>query len=321
MTIMQFKGIKEAPKSVSSQMDTLLITPDLIETWVIPPFQRPLKVNAKVRAIAEDLKHNGGVVSGILTLGRIRGEKTTYLMDGQHRVEAGKQSCLKEMIADVRVCTFDSLAEMGAEYVKLNSAIVRMNPDDMLRGMEGVLPVLHNIRDRCPFVGYDNVRRNPDTPLLSMSSACRTWMGTKTETPKLSTSSALEIVSSMTIKDGDEMSKFLGIAHIAWGNDAQHYRLWTSLNLCLSMWLWRRLVLDTERSGSKRYVVVTAEQFKKCLMRLSANGNYIDWLVGRPMNDRNRSPGFSRIKTMFVESLRQDGPEKIKLPSPAWAAE
>lgn len=31
MTIVQFKGIKEAPKSVSSQMDTLLITPDLIE--------------------------------------------------------------------------------------------------------------------------------------------------------------------------------------------------------------------------------------------------------------------------------------------------
>jgi hypothetical protein len=37
-------------------METLIITPDQVNAWRIPPFQRPIKVNAKVQEIAEEMK-------------------------------------------------------------------------------------------------------------------------------------------------------------------------------------------------------------------------------------------------------------------------
>ena len=41
-------------------MDTLEIEPEDLSAWRIPPFQRPLRTNAKVMAMAEGLKANGG---------------------------------------------------------------------------------------------------------------------------------------------------------------------------------------------------------------------------------------------------------------------
>jgi hypothetical protein len=37
--------------------------------WKLPAFQRPLRVNAKVLALVEEIRTEGGVIPGILTLG------------------------------------------------------------------------------------------------------------------------------------------------------------------------------------------------------------------------------------------------------------
>jgi hypothetical protein len=125
------------------------------------------------------------------------------------------------------------------------------------------------------------------------------------------------MVDSLEANDIGQLITFLQTAEAAWGRDPEHYRLWGNLNLTMCMWLWRRLVLDTER-GTLRRVVLTAAQFKKCLMRVSATGDYIDWLQGRNMSDRDRSPCYRRLSGIFVQSIKDDGVDKPLMPKPAW---
>lgn len=81
-TLQLVKGLTPAPKAVRSQMDTIEITQPLADSWLLPPFQRPLKVNQKVLDLAE-LLNQTGVMPGVITLGHIG--KDVYLVDGQHR--------------------------------------------------------------------------------------------------------------------------------------------------------------------------------------------------------------------------------------------
>lgn len=50
--ILPIKGTREAPKSVRSKMETIIFSQKEIDGWRVPPFQRPLRVNEKVRAAA-----------------------------------------------------------------------------------------------------------------------------------------------------------------------------------------------------------------------------------------------------------------------------
>ena len=128
--------IRRAPTDQRSRSDTLVVTQAVLKSWKLPPFQRPLRENEKVRALVEELKSNGGVLPGVLTLGHLSKDRSTYIVDGQHRLHAFELSELKEVYADVRIIDFDSVDEMGEEFVKLNSSLVRMRPDDVLRGLE-----------------------------------------------------------------------------------------------------------------------------------------------------------------------------------------
>lgn len=322
-TVIPFKDAREAPKAVRSAMETLIITPGQVNQWRIPPFQRPVRVNAKVLAMAEELKQNGVEITGILTLGKIGKDDTIYVIDGQHRLEAFKLSEMKEIIVDVRVCHFDTMAEAADEFTRLNTALVRMRPDDVLRGLEMSLPSLQAIRKGCDFVGYDQIRRNTNAPIVSMSAALRCWNASQYETPATSNSGlgAASMAQALDVMSAQNLVVFLLTAHSAWGRDPDYYRLWGNLNLSLCMWLWRRLVLDKDRIG-KRYVALSPAQFKKCLMSLSADSNYLDWLVGRNMSDRDRSPCYARLKTIFVARLAAEATNKKTpvLPAPAWAS-
>ncbi len=317
--VVMMKGTKHAPKASRSKMDTLILTPKIIDAWEAPPFQRPLKMNEKVKTIAQELKQNGGVIDGILTLGTIEGDATLYLLDGQHRVAAFRISELAECIADVRICAFAHLGEMGDEFVKLNSAIVRMTPDDVLRGMEGTIPIIHNIREACPFVGYHGIRRGTAGPILSMSAAIRSWTGAVTETPRQRTTSAVALSREVTVADAQDLIRFLNLARSAWGDEPQNYRLWTALNLIMCMWLYRKLVVDKNR-GMRKYVVLNADIFRKCLMSVAADSHYVDWLVGRSMTERNRAPCYGHLRNIFVKRLRIElHDQKPMMPQLAWA--
>jgi hypothetical protein len=83
------------------------------------------------------------------------------------------------------------------------------------------------------------------------------------------------------------------------------------------MWLWRNTVLA---GYSQKSVRLTAGQFGKCLMALSADGPYLDWLVGRLLSERDRSPCFARLRAIFVRRIEADRPGvKILMPGPTWA--
>lgn len=313
---MNIVPMKKAPIAVRSRMDTLILTPMVVSSWHHPPFQRPLKVNAKVRCLSEMLPTNGGVIDGVLTLGELN--KKTYLLDGQHRVKAFEMSGLKEAYADVRICLFDTLADMGEEYVKLNSALVRMDPDDILRGLESSVEAIRLIKERCAFVGYGQVRRGGSTPVVSMSVVIRTWAGSRTSIPTRASGAALDMARETTLDEAVQLVQFLHLCKNAWGSDSEYYRLWGALNLTMCAWLYRRMVL--ERDSSKKATNLNSQQFQRCLMSL-AEENYIDWLVGRKMSDTDRSPAYTRIRSIFASRIRSENiTDKPRLPQPEWAS-
>ncbi len=213
------------------------------------------------------------------------------------------------------------MADMGSEFVNLNSSLVRMRPDDVLRGLEESTPALRMIRDRCTFVGYDMIRRGPTSAMLSMSTALRVWEGSLQPTPVALSKSAVNLAVEISEESVAKLSVFLALAYEAWGMDEGAKRLWSSLNLSLCMWLWRRLVDDTVRT-TNRYIVMRNEQFKKCMMSLAADAAYNDWLLGRALGDRDRPPAYARVKQIIMRRLLEDKvspTKKITFPSPTWA--
>lgn len=321
--VVQIQSKRSATSPRRSRMDTVIVEMRTLAGWKIPSFQRQLRVNEKVREIASQIQADGGVIPGIVTIGVIKAGRDAgeYLVDGQHRVEAFRLSECREAIADVRYVEFESMAEMGNEFVNLNSSLVRMRPDDVLRGLEESTPVLRKIRDRCQFVGYDMIRRSPTTAMLSMSTALRLWEGSVPQAPIAVSKSAVNLAVELSEESAAKMTVFLGIVYEAWGMDEGAKRLWSSLNLSLCMWLWRRLVDDTTRRTS-RYVVLRNEQFKRCMMSLAADASYNDWLFGRALGDRDRPPAYLRIKQIIVRRLLEDKfspTKKILLPHPTWA--
>jgi hypothetical protein len=320
-TVVPFRTGREAPKAERSAMETRIFSSAEIGNWRVPPFQRPVRINAKVAALSEEIAHDGGVIPGVITLGKLKGDTAVYVVDGQHRIESFRITALPECIGDFRLCEFDSMAEMAEEFVRLNSALVRMRPDDVLRGLEASVKALRKIRSECRFVGYDQIRRGTTSPILGMSLTLRAWNGSIAETPNTTYNnlSATQIAETLTDDATEDLIQFLTVAHAAWGRDNEYARLWGSLNMGLCMWLWRRLVKDTDRSGSRRFVRLTVKQFGSCLMALSADGHYLEWLQGRQLNDRDRAPAYNRIKKIWAARLKDDLREKISFPQPGWS--
>lgn len=323
-------GAKAAPKAVASAMDTLIVPRVAMEKWVVPPFQRDLRINSKCRELAPAIEKSGEI-PGVITLGYIRGAAhTRYILDGQHRRGSAFLTNRDEFLVEVRLCAYDNMAQMGKEYAILNSKLVQHKPDDYLRGLEGSTPVLKAIREHCPFVGYGNIRRGKSAPIVSMSVVIRAWAASSADTPANYTQGpAQNIASQMTEPEAAMLIRFLTIAKQAWGMDTEYTRLWGSLNLTLCMWLFRRMITDYSReyfqSGNKRSITVGIEAFKKCLMALSADTDYLDWLVGRTLSEPNRAPCYGRVKRIFTSRLTSDLRDslrgtKVRLPSPEWAA-
>lgn len=324
-SVISIKGVHEAPKSSQNKMETKILSVEEITAWKLPPCQRPVRVNPRVLAAVEKLKVTEQI-EGVITLGQIKGDAaSTYIIDGQHRLEAFKISGLTEVIADIRLLRLDSMAEVEEEFDILNSPLVPMKPDDKLRAKLLRTPAIAAICNSCDFVGFDQVRRNSNSPILSMSVVIRCWAGSAGETPAANAAgqSASTIAENMDAGNIQSLISFLLTAHAAWGRDAEYRRLWGQLNITVCMWLWRRLVMDRNRVGGKRHVVLTVAEFKQCLMALSADTDYVQWLVGRNLTERDRSPCWARIKSNFVRRLTdlyQGDRKKAVLPAPAWAS-
>lgn len=308
--------VTRAQKTTRTKLDTILISPDIVKGWKNPPFQRPLTVNNKVKELAGKIRLDDGVIPGVLTLGAVG--KEVFLLDGQHRREAFIISECQEGFADVRYHFFDDIAEMGQEFVDVNTPLVRLRPDDILRGLESSSAALTLLRESCSFIGYDNIRRGTRAPILSMSAAIRTWRASSTEVPTSSVpGSAQHIAVTLTTDDAEACAVFMNLCNKAWGRDIEYANLWKSLNLTISAWLYRRLVVTP---WSPRVPKLTRELYGKAMQSLSADTAYLEWLVGRQLSERDRSPAFNRMKKIIAKRLELELGKKILLPQPAWVA-
>lgn len=303
-----------AERATQTTLDTIEITTHLINSWKSPPFQRELRASSRVLCLGAEIAKSG-VLPGIITLGVL--DSRVYIVDGQHRLHAFILSAAPLAYADVRVHYFTSMADMASEYVALNSALVRLRPDDILKGLEQSNAQLQKIRAKCPYIGYDVVRRgSANSPVLSMSVVIKVWVGARGDVPALQ-HSAITSLDQLTSDETDALIDFLQVCFEAWHRDHEYARLWGSLNLILCAWLWRRVVAADGKAG--RATKLTRDQFKRGLLSLSASADYLDWLVGRNPNERDRSPGYVRIRTIFASRYLADVGTKLVLPAPPWA--
>lgn len=301
--------------SKKKRVDTIILDRGALKILKRPAFQREVKVNTKVRELAEEIAQTG-VFPGILTVGLFDAKQ--WVIDGQHRIEAYLLSEREEVYADVHYYECASLREMAEIYTELNQSLVRFGPDDILRAAEEGSAALKLIRQKCPFVGYGQVRRGESSPLLSMSATLRCWHASLAEVPSSSGLRAADLATSLTVDSAERLCQFLVMGVKAWGRDAQYVRLWGALNLSLCMWLFNRTVFSEKRTA--RTTQITAEQFRVGLMALSANSVYLDYLVGRQLNDDHRSAAYDRIKTLIVRRLQPEIEKKLIMPQPAWAS-
>jgi hypothetical protein len=317
--IMPFAKPKiDAPAFEKTKMETTLLTMEEMDSWTLPPFQREEIQTKKVIEFAEGLKENGGIIGGVLHLGRLRADptQTTYLVDGQQRRSACRLSERAEFIGDVSQKLYDSMVDMAEEFKRLNSRLVPLKPDDLLRACEVTHKALQELRAACPFVGYGSIRRHERSPVLSMSSALKSWFASGLATPQQN-AQAINLLDQFTDTQCQLLTVFLLAAHSAWGNDRQYARLWGNPNLTMCMYLYRKLMLEP----SNRRAAVPPEMFRKCLMSVSANGSYYDWLQGRHLHERDRSPCYKRLRSIFAERLTQEyNGKQFRMPSPDWAS-
>lgn len=306
-----------AEKKTSTTVDTIVVTPALARGWKIPPFQRELKDSKKVLEVMEEIRREQ-IIPGIIAIGILRSAPSShYLVDGQHRRYAFILAEIPEAFVDVRYIHADTMAELADEFRKLNGSISKMTSDDSLRAIEESNKSLQLIRKNFAHVGYSNIRRGPKAPVISMSAVLRCWQGSVPEAPTTGGASVTNIADNLSLEEAEELVKFLELAFTAWGNDSAYHRLWGNLNLTLCMWLYRRVVITAYSANIKK---ISRDQFKKCLMSLSADSEYCSWLVGRNFGEKDRSPTYVRIKGMFAKRLEQDTGDKMRLPAPTWSA-
>lgn len=301
-----------AERETRTTLDCIVVTPGIVRSWKLPGFQRELRVNAKVMEVVE-LIQSTQIIPGVLTLGVLN--KQIYLIDGQHRREAFLLSGEDEAFVDVRYAHFDSMAEMSEEFVRVNTPLVGMKPDDVLRGHEDSNENLRRIRRECPWIGYGNIRRSPTSPIVSMSAALRCWFGSAPEVPSFGGLSALRLVEIITPDETTVMLGFMRATMTAWGREADCQRLWLNLNLTICMWMYRRLVITPYSSNIRR---MESDMFTKCLMTVGASNEHHSWLLGRQMRERDRGPTYQRLKSMSAQRVEAETGIKPRLPQPSW---
>jgi hypothetical protein len=307
----------EAERATQTTLDTIEINKKMAASWKSPPFQRELRMVPKVVTLGEEIRVTG-VIPGVLTLGVL--DEEVYVVDGQHRLGAFLATDLISVYADVRTHHFRTMGAMANEYVLLNSQLVRLRPDDILKGLEQSNVHLREIRTKCPFVGYDSIRRNgKNSPVLSMSTVLRVWWASAREVPSFGGTGAVMVAGLLDNEETAKLLQFLNICFNAWRRDSEYRTLWGSLNLILCAWLYRRVLVDAPGNSLSRSTRLTLEQFRASLQALSAESEYMEYLVGRRVSDHDRAPAYNRIKGIFARRYMADTKQRLLLPGPTWA--
>ncbi len=334
-------GVTSLPRSIPKAdrpiAETKLITPNEILLWANrPDFQRPLNINTDVIDAARAMmveaagdKDRMCTIVGTIEFGRFEG--VDYLLDGQHRIfgafalasgvkkldgnaalatEGGVQPLVA--LADTKITAFYSMAEMGEYFVKLNKKLAPLKPDDLLRGREGNNPHLRAIREACPFIGYEKNRYTKETIMLSMSAAIRTWFGSGAVP-----AGGPNADRAAMLLNEDQAEAIIGFfkacEKAGWVNSQPGTeRLWSSLNLGIHMWIWRKMVLNADSRGARGgYTALTPSQYAEC-MKDCLDPAYTKFLYSRSLRYQDRVPTYNYIQDLFLNG----GLERCKIAGP-----
>ena len=301
-----------AEKDFCTTTGVEVVTPEWVKELKKHPFQRPITENKKLLEIAEKIKTTEEI-PGTIQIAVF--DKNMYKLDGQHRLHAFMISGVKEALAVIIYKHFDEESKMGIEYINIQGQIVRTRPDDILRAFEESSEPLQLIRKKCSFVGYDNIRRGgKGSPILGMSVLLRCWSGSTADTPISATGSAYHTAQALSLESAENCANFLLLAEKAWGSDPEYARLWTSLNLTLCMWIYQRTIVHPKLDKLR----LKPDLFRIGISALSANSDYLDWLIGRTLSERHRAPAYGRIKTLIGKRLAAETGKRSMLPSAEW---
>lgn len=306
-----------AEKTTRTTTDTILFTAESIKKWKRPSFQRDIKRTVKFDELVSLFKTNGGVFPGVLTLGILDGDSSgdLYKIDGNHRCEAFEESGTREGVADVRYFR-GTMEDFAEEWVRLNGQISATRPDDLLRAAATNNPKIGKLRSACRVIGFGVVKKRGRIG-ISMSSTLRAWNNAGHATPasRGKAASAILIIRDMSDSDLDSLIALINACESAWGRDPEYAALWGQMNLTMVMWIYNRIVARDPDSPKLKRLPMTI--FEKCLMSLSADAKYVEWLRGRN-GGVHRSPCYVRVKEMFVRRIREETGLRANLPTPEW---
>lgn len=344
-TLIKMPGVHALPNFVDKNdrevMQTVFVDAEILAEWKRPKLQRPLQLSRKVYELAEAMQLEAAKdpdeawcrIPGVITLGKVleKDYKGTYLLDGQHRIDGAlKLACgpilvpggvsVRQALTNAREKTFDTFAEMGTEFANLNSQLVATKPDDILRALSEMNPHLADIEKACPFIGYDRTGKHKETVLLSMSAALRTWFGSGGLVP----ASGPPARDTIKYCDDTQTAKIIDFysacAEAGWALPTLQ-RLWSTLNLSINMWLWRRVVLGESVQrfhGGQAPLVLERKQYVECMREVASTKAYIEWLGGRSLRYQDRQPCYGRLKDMFTERLAKLGRTSPRFPMAEW---
>lgn len=322
---------RSVPKAARPTSEARIFTPSDVTHMIThnrPEFQRPLNLNPDVIEAARDMmreahgdKERMCTIEGTIEFGRYKG--VDYLLDGQHRLfgayalaagikklegttelvtEDGSQPLFA--LANVMITPYESMAEMADAFVKLNKKLAPLKPDDLLRGRESSNAYLREIREECPFIGYEKNRFTKATTMISMSAAIRTWFGsgaTPSSGPNADRAAALldEVQTERIV------AFFRACAAAGWVNtDRMNERLWGTLNIGINMWLFRKFVYGTANKikGTRGATALSASQYAECMKDLR-NPDYFKFLGSRSLRFQDRRPTYDYVKELFEGGL------------------
>lgn len=291
--------------------------------WVSPPFQRRLILNRKVKAIATTMRATEEI-PGVIVLGVLGG--VVYLVDGQHRRQAFKDSGASQGVATVVTFEYADMAEMSSHYRELNSKISFGSPDDTLKAMAFSNDSIKEIKARCPFIGYgtrNRVGANAEN-FVSMAAFTNAWNTAGFDALKSSFGSAISFMGSVSTGEAVDIAEAANAMHRAWGVGKEMSSLWKKLNVVCCLWFWRRSVLgwsgSSKANGSwkRSNQRVPAKDFERGFMSLSANGTYLDWLVGRSNMGKDSQECARRVKLIILDRIESDTGTRPPLPTSSW---
>lgn len=301
-------------KTTRTRTDTISFTVEDIDKWKRPLFQREVKHTARFKDCAELIRTNDGVIPGMVTLGIENGTNDIYKVDGNHRTEAAKATGLGLFYADVRY-VYGTMEDFAEEYSRLNEQISATRPDDRLRAAAVINPRINRLIATCKVVGF-KAGKKPKLK-ISMSSVLRAWNNASRGTPATRgrAAAATDIIKAMSDADFQHLTNLLGHCERAWGRDEEYSNLWSQMNLTMVIWLYCRLVIEDPKSVKLKRL--TSSLFENCLMELSVDLRYCEWLKGKN-GGNHRNPCYAKVKERFAKRIKSDTGVKPNLPQPSW---